>query len=404
MKKMAKTIGLISLKGGVGKTTLSAALASHLANAHDKKVLLVDANYSAPNLGLHMDIISPEGSVHEVLSGGNISSAVHHRYGVDVIPGSFLYSKDINPLKLKNRLAAVKQKYDFIVLDSSPSLNEEVLSTMLASDHLFVVTTPDYATLSCSMKAAKLAKQRNTPISGIIINRISDPLYEVSMEEIQECTDIPVVARVKEDKHAKRALFRRVPATLDKPNSRFSREIDKFSKALVGQEEAKWFGTKWWGSFKKEQVNREVLREGFIREGSSKVMSDDCVFCRIVKEEIPCHKIYEDDKCIVILDKFPNTKGQSLVISKVHVPYVLDLEDGVYSDMFLTAKKVAKAVDASLDSERTCIVVEGFDVPHVHVKVFPTYGDGLKLNMGGEANDKDLEKLATAIRGSISDI
>jgi len=53
---MGKTIGLISLKGGVGKTTVSAALAVNLAKKHDKKVLLVDANYSAPNLGIHMNI------------------------------------------------------------------------------------------------------------------------------------------------------------------------------------------------------------------------------------------------------------------------------------------------------------------------------------------------------------
>ena len=54
---MNKVIGVISIKGGVGKTAVSASLASALSNLHDKKVLLVDANYSAPNLGLHMDII-----------------------------------------------------------------------------------------------------------------------------------------------------------------------------------------------------------------------------------------------------------------------------------------------------------------------------------------------------------
>ncbi|MFH1290833.1 MAG: ParA family protein, partial [Nanoarchaeota archaeon] len=52
---MTKTIGVIAIKGGVGKTTISAALATDLANHYGKKVLLVDANYSAPNLGLHMD-------------------------------------------------------------------------------------------------------------------------------------------------------------------------------------------------------------------------------------------------------------------------------------------------------------------------------------------------------------
>ena len=54
---MTKVIGIIAIKGGVGKTTIAASLASNLVNEYHKKVLLVDANFSAPNLGLHMDII-----------------------------------------------------------------------------------------------------------------------------------------------------------------------------------------------------------------------------------------------------------------------------------------------------------------------------------------------------------
>ena len=146
---MGKTIGLISIKGGVGKTTLSASIAGDLANRHNKKVLLVDANYSAPNLGLHMDIIHPNKSVQDILAGDKISDAIHRRYGVDVIPGNFLYPKAVNPLKLRSKLAHLKKNYDFIILDSSPSLNDEVLSTILASDNLFVVSTADYPTLSC---------------------------------------------------------------------------------------------------------------------------------------------------------------------------------------------------------------------------------------------------------------
>ena len=112
---MGVSIGIIAIKGGVGKTTISASLASELARTHDKKVLLIDGNYSAPNLGLHMGIVTPDKTIHHVLSGKvRLKSAVHECYGVDVIPGSYFFPNDINPLKLKDKISGIKQDYDFI--------------------------------------------------------------------------------------------------------------------------------------------------------------------------------------------------------------------------------------------------------------------------------------------------
>lgn len=263
---MAEVIGFVSLKGGVGKTTLASSVSSELVNRHGKRVLLVDTNYSAPNLGIHMDIISPEGSIHDVLSGGKLSEAVHDKYGVDVVPGNFLFGRDYNPLKLKNKLAYAKQKYDFIVLDASPSLNEEILSTILTSDRLFVVTSPDYASLSCCMKLVKLSKQRNKEASGIIVNRVIDKKYSVSLEEIQESTGIPVVATIKEDKNVSRALHERIPANLITKRSSFGRQVRKIGDILVGRRENRAFWKKaLFLDMDKHEVNREVLRQDFYR-------------------------------------------------------------------------------------------------------------------------------------------
>lgn len=264
---MAKTIGIIAIKGGVGKTSVSAALAADLANRHKKKVLLIDANYSAPNLGLHMDIVEPAKTIHDVLSGrAEMEHAIHSRYGVDVVPGSFVYSKDINHLKLKSRIGGVKKDYDFVVIDSSPSMNDEILSTMMASDNLFIVTTPDYPTLSCSLKAAKLAKDKGTPISGIIINKVRNPRYELELEEIEHSVGIPVVAKIKDDPEHVKAIFARVPASMHNKNSRFSREIAKLGDAIAGEKTKVPFWKKF-VSFRmgKEEVNRQVLRDEFYK-------------------------------------------------------------------------------------------------------------------------------------------
>lgn len=262
---MNKTIGIIAIKGGVGKTTISAALATDLANHYGKNVLLVDANYSAPNLGIHMDILEPEKTIHHVLDKKiHTKSAVQEKFGVDVIPGEYVYNKELEFLKLKDRLHTVKDDYDFIVLDSSPSLNDELLSTMLASDTLFVVTTPDYPTLSCTIKAAKLAKQRGKPISGIIINKIRDPRYELTLKEVEDSIDIPVIARIPDDKHAVRSLFSRVPLPVYNKNSPLSQEINKLNAALTQSKEKKsFFQSLMPFDFRRERVNRELLRKDF---------------------------------------------------------------------------------------------------------------------------------------------
>jgi septum site-determining protein MinD len=231
---MAKTLGIIAIKGGVGKTTISASLASDLVNHYGKKVLLIDANYSAPNLALHMDILEPKKSIHQVLDRKTgIKNAIHTKFGVDVIPGNYIYNSELNYYKIKDKINSIKKNYDFIILDSSPSLNDEILSTILASDNLFVVSTPDYPTLSCSLKAAKLAKQRGKPISGIIINKIRDPDYELSLKEIESAMDIPVIARIPDDRLTTRSTFTRIPTSIYYKNSPFSKEINNLSAALT---------------------------------------------------------------------------------------------------------------------------------------------------------------------------
>src|SRR3989344_7526884 len=263
---MGKTLGFISLKGGVGKTTMSVAVATHLANFYHKKILLVDANFSAPNLGLHMDIVSPQKTIHDVLNGEAVSSAIRQQYGVDVIPGNFLNNKEINTMLLKDKISHVKKDYDFVVLDSSPSLNNEMLATIIASDHLFAVSTPDYPTLSCTIRAAQLAKQRHRPIAGIIVNQ-SHGHYDVDIEEIQESTGIPVVAKVKYDNIQEMALAERVPASLFAGNTAMVSEIDRFCRALLGlPEEKSWFNSLFGRRDEKlERVNRAVLAKDFYK-------------------------------------------------------------------------------------------------------------------------------------------
>ncbi len=262
---MGKVIGIVSIKGGVGKTSVSASLAADLANRCGKRVLLIDANYSAPNLGLHMDILSPEKTIHDALNGRiRFSSAIHSRYKVDVIPGSYVFDKRINSLRLRDKIKRVKDEYDFVIIDSSPSLNEEILSSILASDNLFIVSTPDYPTLSCSLKIAKLARQRDRIISGIILNKVKDSRYELNISEIEEAMGVPVIAKLNNEMRYDRALFYRMPMSIYDKKSKFSREIHNLSLALInGKEGRSIFKSIFSFNKSREEVNRQILKESF---------------------------------------------------------------------------------------------------------------------------------------------
>lgn len=103
---------------------------------------------------------------------------------------------------------------------------------------------------------------------------------------------------------------------------------------------------------------------------------NDCIFCKIAKGEVPCHKVWEDEKHLAFLTPFPNTEGFTVVMTKKHYDsYAFDLEDDVLKELVIASKKVAKLIDKNLeDVGRTGLIFEGFGVDHVHSKLIPMHG------------------------------
>ncbi len=95
------------------------------------------------------------------------------------------------------------------------------------------------------------------------------------------------------------------------------------------------------------------------------------VFTKIVKGEIPCHKIAETELFFAFLDIRPLAAGHTLVIPKEEVDYIFDLNDQVLGSLMLFAKKVARAVEAAIPCKRIGLAVVGLEVPHVHIHLIP---------------------------------
>ena len=120
------------------------------------------------------------------------------------------------------------------------------------------------------------------------------------------------------------------------------------------------------------------------------------IFAKIVAGEIPCYKVYEDEKVLAFLDIHPESKGHVLVIPKVEVDKIYDLSDEDYSALMSAAKKIAKHMDEVLGA-RTLWKVVGTDVPHAHIHLMPldtTWEYGRTLELSEAEFEEIREKLA----------
>tara|TARA_Y100000310_G_C20694459_1_gene824515 strand:- start:3537 stop:4352 length:816 start_codon:yes stop_codon:yes gene_type:complete len=266
---MGVILAFVSIKGGVGKTTLALETASSLANNFGKRVLLVDGNFSAPNIGLYLDLTNKDNydvTLHDALLGVGLHNAIYEAHGFDVVPAAFDYHHGVDVFRLGKILSKFKPRYDFIILDSSPNY-EELKPIVVAADQIFVVTTPDEMTLKTSLKAAKLAKKNKTPVVGIVVNRIRSPRHEMNLQEIEEESgEMPVMARIRDHKKIAAAAFHKAPITVHDSGNIISREVRRFVSALCGspEEPVGFLGSVLpFGRPGKEKINREVLRKEF---------------------------------------------------------------------------------------------------------------------------------------------
>tara|TARA_B100000123_G_C25656906_1_gene395825 strand:- start:547 stop:939 length:393 start_codon:yes stop_codon:yes gene_type:complete len=126
----------------------------------------------------------------------------------------------------------------------------------------------------------------------------------------------------------------------------------------------------------------------------------DSIFTKIIKGEIPCYKIAEDDRFIAFLDVFPIKKGHTLVVPKVQIDYLFDLDDSLLSDLMIFAKKVAQKMQSAISCERIGIAVIGLEVPHAHIHLVPldTVGDIDFSQPKLQLSAKEMTEIADSIR------
>jgi cell division ATPase MinD len=237
---MARVIGVVSGKGGVGKTTLVSNLGSVLALHYKKDVVIVDCNITTSHLGLYFGMYYYPVSINHVIKGeAKVTDAMYdyHINGLRIIPASLSY-KDISGTdmaKIKNVVKELFDKTDIIILDAAPGLGREAMGTLQAADEILFVATPFAPAVMDLIKCHQIAKNMESKPLGIVLNMVGGERYELTTEEVEKLVELPVISRVPADEEVLKSLAMKMPVVIYNSRAKSTKEFISLAGRLVGE-------------------------------------------------------------------------------------------------------------------------------------------------------------------------
>lgn len=234
---MSKLIVITSGKGGVGKTTTAINLGAAM-NSFGKDVLVIDANLSTPNIGLHLNSPEVPVSLNQVLKGkaDPFEAVYEHESGVKIMPASLSINelKKIDLEKLKDYKKEFKKLADHIIIDSAAGLGEEASSVIDIADEIIIITNPELPAITDALKAIKLAEEKKKPIIGVIITRVKKNKIEMQPEDVKDMLETHILGMVPEDIYISKSLNLKNAVVHTHPKSISARAYKEIAAEILG--------------------------------------------------------------------------------------------------------------------------------------------------------------------------
>tara|TARA_B100000315_G_scaffold241939_1_gene263539 strand:+ start:1907 stop:2653 length:747 start_codon:yes stop_codon:yes gene_type:complete len=231
-----RLITITSGKGGVGKTTTSINLGAAL-NSFGKEVIIVDANLTTPNVGLHLGAPIVPVNLNHVLSGkAGVEEAIYeHESGTKIVPSSLSVKelKKLNYKKFKSSAEKLSKMADYVIIDSAAGLGDEAMCAMESADDLIIVTNPEIPAVTDALKTLKLAEDMNKDVKGVIVTRVRGGKDEMAVSNIREMLDLPILGVVPEDNNVRYSVRNKDALLHVKPYSKASRAYKQIAAKIA---------------------------------------------------------------------------------------------------------------------------------------------------------------------------
>lgn len=233
----ATTFTIVSGKGGSGATTVAINLGASLAG-FAKKTLVIDADIGMPTIGLMLGMDKLGATLHDVLAGtAELKEAIYDGpNNMHILPGSLSLQSFLNADTeiLIEIIDSVKEKYDFIILDSATGINKNSLSTISLADELILVVNPDIASLAGAMKMKAISDNMGKQFRGVFLNRTGVTPNELSRERIETALGLKLLAVIEEDNNVKNSLAFKAPLVIKYPGSQGSVGFNREAAEIAG--------------------------------------------------------------------------------------------------------------------------------------------------------------------------